>query len=88
MKIKPWHKSIYIGEPMDKTAFSKALQLLRRRRDKAQALLDLHLSSCTHRGAEKTHGSNTGNYDPSADCYWTDFHCRTCGRSWHEEGSK
>ncbi len=81
-------KSIYIGQPMDKTTFSKVLTRLRRKKEKADAELALHLATCTHRGAEKVHGSNTGNYDPSADCYWTDFHCRTCGKRWHEEGSK
>lgn len=36
----------------------------------------------------KTHGSNIGNYDPSADCYWTDFRCSLCEKEWTEEGSK
>lgn len=27
-------------------------------------------------------GSNTGNYDPSSDCYWLDFDCNICGKRW------
>ena len=26
--------------------------------------------------------SNTGNYDPSSNCYWTDYHCKLCGKRW------
>jgi len=30
-------------------------------------------------------GSNTGNYDPSADSWWTDHHCRLCDKKWRTE---
>lgn len=43
---------------------------------------------CTHPNLKKKHGSNTGNYDPSCDCYWTEFDCPDCGRRWTEDGSK
>lgn len=43
---------------------------------------------CPHTDVEKTYGANTGNYDPSADCYWTHFYCPHCGKSWREDGSK
>lgn len=33
----------------------------------------------------KVAGSNTGNYDPSADSYWYDFKCSLCGKSWRED---
>lgn len=29
--------------------------------------------------------SNTGNYDPSEDCYWTEFHCTLCDKKWSED---
>ena len=32
--------------------------------------------------------SDTGNYDPSQDRYWTDFTCSHCDKRWTEEGSK
>lgn len=27
---------------------------------------------------------NTGNYDPSSDCYWVEFKCPICGDYWTE----
>lgn len=29
--------------------------------------------------------SNTGNYDPSADCYWKEMHCLACDKRWIED---
>lgn len=45
---------------------------------------------CSHPVAcvDKVHKSNTGNYDPSCDHYWTDFKCHLCEKQWSEEGSK
>jgi hypothetical protein len=45
-------------------------------------------SQCLHENVTKTHRSNTGNYDPSADCYWTEFICNDCDKRWSEDGSK
>jgi hypothetical protein len=42
---------------------------------------------CSHPALKKTHRANTGNYDPSADFYWTKFDCPDCGKSWMGEGS-
>ena len=44
--------------------------------------------NCTHARVEKEYGASTGNYDPSADRYWTKFHCLECDKRWSEEGSK
>jgi hypothetical protein len=30
-------------------------------------------------------GSNTGNYDPSSDCHWADYHCHLCDKKWRED---
>ena len=40
--------------------------------------------SCTHPkdSVHSEFGSNTGNYDPSADTYWTDYYCEDCGKRW------
>lgn len=35
---------------------------------------------CKHTRVIYNHGSNTGNYDPSADCYWLDVECIDCGK--------
>lgn len=29
--------------------------------------------------------SNTGNYDPTADCYWKEMHCLACDKRWSED---
>ena len=42
-------------------------------------------SRCRHLHAVAKYGSNTGNYDPTQDCYWVDFHCYDCGRRWRED---
>lgn len=44
---------------------------------------------CSHpkEGLIKRHESDTGNYDPSQDRYWTDFTCTLCDKRWTEDGS-
>lgn len=37
-----------------------------------------HPHSCLKKEAH----SNTGNYDPSNDCYWNNFHCSLCDKKW------
>ncbi len=41
---------------------------------------------CVHpaHAVQIEHGSNTGNYDPSADSYWTDYKCCLCDKRWTE----
>lgn len=46
-----------------------------------------HQNKCKHKNATKKWGGNTGNYDPSADCYWTEFHCPTCLKRWTVDGN-
>jgi hypothetical protein len=41
-------------------------------------------NKCKHPSAIKVYGGDTGNYDPSNDCYWTDFHCPDCNKKWRE----
>lgn len=43
---------------------------------------------CPHTNLSKKHRADTGNYDPSCDCYWTEFECHDCGKFWSEDGSK
>ena len=47
-------------------------------------------NKCSHpeESVTKEHKSDTGNYDPSADCYWTCFYCELCQKQWTEDGSK
>lgn len=37
---------------------------------------------CRHIKATGVYKSNTGNYDPSADCYWLSLYCPTCLKRW------
>jgi hypothetical protein len=57
---------------------------LKREIDTLYNELRKHQNKCKHKKAVKKHGSNTGNYDPSADCYWTDFYCPTCLKKWRK----
>ena len=34
---------------------------------------------------KRIHKGNTGNYDPSSDCYWDVCECLFCGHKWTEE---
>lgn len=42
---------------------------------------------CSHpkEALEQKSGSNTGNYDPSSDCYWKDYICHLCEKKWRED---
>lgn len=40
---------------------------------------------CPHPLLQSVNKSDTGNYDPSADCYWTEHSCPSCGKKWIEE---
>ena len=46
-------------------------------------------SKCSHpvEALEKEHDADTGNYDPGADRYWTNFHCHLCDKHWTVDGS-
>lgn len=36
--------------------------------------------NCKHPEVLYKYGSNTGNYDPHADCYWVEVTCTHCGQ--------
>ena len=68
-------------------AINKKVRSLVKRRD---ALLDELCEirmKCKHPILRYQYGSNTGNYDPSSDYYWTDFCCPVCGSRWSEAGT-
>ncbi len=50
-----------------------------------QSALVEHQNKCKHPKAVKIPKSNTGNYDPSADCYWLECSCETCLKRWTED---
>lgn len=52
--------------------------------EKLQDRIEEIQSECNHPHAcvDKEYGGNTGNYDPTADCYWIDHHCKLCDKKW------
>lgn len=47
-----------------------------------QAKLKELQEQCEHAKASHVNKANTGNYDPSADEYWTEHTCPCCGKRW------
>jgi len=52
-----------------------------------QAKIEKIQEDCSHPPLvlQKIHKSNTGNYDPSNDSYWIDFHCQLCDKRWRQD---
>lgn len=50
----------------------------------AQAEIALIQSECVHPVScvTKQYDGNTGNYDPSDNCYWINLHCELCEKKW------
>lgn len=63
------------------------LKALYSQRDAIRKKIKAFQEKCKHVHVEKKYGANTGNYDPSADCYWTEFTCLDCNKWWREDES-
>jgi hypothetical protein len=46
---------------------------------------DILQMTCQHEKVKKIPRANTGNYDPSQDCYWYECHCPGCDKFWMED---
>lgn len=66
-------------------AIFRRAQSAQRQVEGAQKKLNAVRDECTHPFAVKINRGNTGNYDPSADCYWKDCSCPDCGKVWQED---
>ena len=53
-------------------------------RERKQELVD----ACPHENGLYDYKGNTGNYDPSCDCYWIDATCLDCGKMWHVDSER
>jgi len=42
-------------------------------------------AKCKHTNAVYKYCADTGNYDPSSDCYWIEYRCYDCGKYWTED---
>lgn len=47
--------------------------------DDAAATIKSLKKECKHENAKVEYGANTGNYDPTSDCYWIIANCKDCG---------
>jgi len=58
-------------------------------KQKIQDRINRIQDACSHPEdcVTKEHRSDTGNYDPSCDSYWTNFHCDLCDKHWTKGGS-
>lgn len=39
-------------------------------------------AACSHPDVTKQYRGDTGNYDPSQDSYWINWHCSDCDKRW------
>lgn len=64
----------------------KVIKIQNRIKKLDQELINIQ-EACLHPKdyLEKKANANTGNYDPSSDCYWYDCHCSLCDKYWREE---
>jgi hypothetical protein len=60
---------------------SKVAQLEQQKAAIEEQIVELR-QKCKHRRYHVELRSNTGNYDPHQDSYWTAFTCKTCGARW------
>ena len=67
---------------------NKRVEQIKGHQEALHTELEYIQSKCKHNKATKKHRANTGNYDPSYDKYWTEFHCPICDKRWREDGSK
>lgn len=58
--------------------------IIQKKIEELQEKLKILQLECGHTEAIQKPGSNTGNYDPSADIYWIDFYCPDCLKKWSE----
>lgn len=56
------------------------IQIIKEQIKNLQLQLENEQSNCKHESVIYKYGSNTGNYDPHADCYWNDVKCVDCGK--------
>jgi hypothetical protein len=71
--------------PLIDKKLARRYKTLKKRRLKISDEIEALRNLCRHDGATKVAKANTGNYDPSSDCYWYEFKCPTCEKFWTED---
>lgn len=62
----------------------KQLESKRKKLRELEEEIEVLQSNCPHPGLNEKHDSNTGNWDPSDDSYWIDYHCKICEKQWRD----
>jgi hypothetical protein len=77
---------------MSKSQTTKQASAIRRKRAsldrqkaKLSAAVQLLQTECQHSQPTMKYCGSSGNYDPSSNEYWIDWHCLDCGRHWTTE---
>lgn len=67
-----------------KSPLARQLKTLYKKQDDLRAKISEFRKNCPHplSALVKEYGSNTGNYDPSSDCYWITMRCLRCDQNW------
>jgi hypothetical protein len=60
---------------------SKVAQLEQQKAEIEEQIFELR-QKCRHVRVKHKYASDTGNYDPSCDRYWSEYRCKTCGAKW------
>lgn len=53
--------------------------------ERLQSLILKYQEKCKHKNLSKKAHGDTGNYDPSNDRYWYEYHCFDCNKRWTED---
>ena len=63
------------------------IQKLNSELDVIKAKIKILQDQCTHpkEALWEKYQSNTGNYDPTCDCYWIEYRCGICDKFWTKE---
>ncbi len=67
---------------------TKIQKLFKKRGIIDQQIRDIQNGECSHVALVAKYGADTGNYDPSADCYWIDVDCEDCGWRAHFDSER
>jgi len=63
-------------------SIKKRMQRLQAKKQKIHEEIVAVQTAYPHADLKSTWGSDTGNWDPSADSYWKDYHCQDCDKRW------
>lgn len=72
-------------KPYNHKQIKNRYETLIRRRNKINDQIKTLQDICLHPNVNKEYKGNTGNYDPTSDCYWIEWKCPDCNKRWDTE---